>query len=118
MSIPRGVNGTPRLVRGVMLAAAGAVALFNGWERSPIYDSVAYLLYLATRNYPLITAARLAYVTPVAIAIITLLVAGIPAALYERIRGLHTSTPLSVGIWLAGTILLALPAIMILFSRD
>src|SRR5262245_35013137 len=118
MSISSGVGRGPHIARGVMLVVAGAVALFNGWERSPIYDSVAYLLYLATRNYPLVTAARLSHVAPFAIAILTLLIAGVPAAIYERIRGLRTSTPVSVGIWLAGAILLTLPAILVLFGSD
>jgi hypothetical protein len=101
-----------------MLVAAVLVAFFNGHERSPLHDSVAYVLYLATRNYPFATSARIAFVTPVALAILTLLVAGIPAAIYERIRGLQTSTPVSIGIWLAATILLALPAISLLLGSD
>ena len=39
----------------------------------------------------------------------TLLIAGIPAAVYERIRGLKASTPVSLGIWLVATVLLSLP---------
>jgi hypothetical protein len=41
----------------------------------------------------------------------TVIVAGIPAALYERYRGLkEDSDVVSLWIWLAGTALLALPA--------
>jgi hypothetical protein len=40
----------------------------------------------------------------------TLIVAGIPAALYERWIGAKESTELSMWIWLAGTGLLTLPA--------
>lgn len=43
-------------------------------------------------------------------ATVTIIVAGIPAALYERIRGLKDSDDISLLIWLAGTALLALPA--------
>ena len=42
----------------------------------------------------------------------TLLVAGIPAALYERVRRLQQSTPGSLTIWLLATLLLTLPAIL------
>jgi hypothetical protein len=48
----------------------------------------------------------------VVIAVMTLLIAGIPAAIYERIRGLHSSTGVSIGIWLVATLLLSLPTIM------
>ena len=95
----------------VLLLATIAVAVFNGLEWSPFFNSVAYILYLATRGYPLVTPARLAYVTPAAIAILTLLIAGIPAALYERILRLRTSTPVSMGIWLVATVLLSIPTI-------
>jgi hypothetical protein len=37
----------------------------------------------------------------------TFLIGGVPAAIYERIRGLPQSTPVSLGIWLVATALLA-----------
>ena len=41
----------------------------------------------------------------------TIILAGIPAAIYERVRGVRDdSTPASLWIWLAGTGLLTLPA--------
>ena len=42
----------------------------------------------------------------------TIIVGGIPAAIYERFAGAtDDSTPVSLWIWLAGTALLTLPAI-------
>jgi hypothetical protein len=42
----------------------------------------------------------------------TIIIAGIPAAIYERIIGAKDdSTPGSLWVWLAGTALLSLPAI-------
>lgn len=41
----------------------------------------------------------------------TVIVGGIPAALYERLVGAELSTDASLWIWLAGTALLTLPAI-------
>ena len=42
----------------------------------------------------------------------TIIVGGIPAAIYERIRGVkEDSDDISLWIWLAGTALLTLPAI-------
>ena len=42
----------------------------------------------------------------------TIIVAGIPAALYERFTGVtEDSTDVSLWIWLAGTALLTLPAV-------
>jgi hypothetical protein len=109
---------TAQMMQGFLLIAAVAVAGFNGSRWSPFYDSVAYVLYLATRGYPLATAARMTAVTPVAIAIMTLLIAGIPAALYERIVGLRRSTPVSMSIWLATTLLLSVPTIRNVFGGE
>jgi hypothetical protein len=101
-----------RAIRGLILAAACVVALFFGSLWSPVYDSVAYILYLATRGYPMMTAARAANATPFVIGIMTLLIAGIPAAIYERVRGLERSTWGSMLVWLGATVLLSLPTII------
>jgi hypothetical protein len=47
----------------------------------------------------------------VPIAVVTLMLAGIPAALYERVRGLQFSSTASMAIWLIATVLLTMPAI-------
>lgn len=107
-----------RVARAILLVLTGALALFNGTTLSPFFDSVAYILYLASRGYPLVNPARLFYVTPVAIAVMTLLIAGIPAAVYERIRGLQGSSVVSLAIWLIGTVLLTLPTIMRTMSSE
>jgi hypothetical protein len=41
----------------------------------------------------------------------TVILGGIPAALYERITGASESNTVSLWIWLAGTAILALPAV-------
>ena len=107
-----GVNPLTFAVHGLLLTAAAAIALFNGSLWSPFFDSISYILYLTTRGVPLMTAARASQATQVIIAIMTLMIAGIPAAIYERIRGLPTSTTVSLGIWLVATLLLTLPTIM------
>ncbi|HEV7368814.1 hypothetical protein [Arenibaculum sp.] len=42
----------------------------------------------------------------------TMLVSGVPAALYERMTGREDTTPLSLTIWLAGAILLSIPGLL------
>jgi hypothetical protein len=107
------------VTRALLLTATIACATFNGFGRSPVFDSVDYMLGVVLRGYPYMTRAVIyAYVTPVAITLMTLAIAGIPAALYERIRGLKSSTAVSLGIWLAVTVLLALPSITRAFETD
>jgi hypothetical protein len=99
------------LQRDALVAATVGLAVVNGLPVTPFFDSISYILYLFTRSSSFIGADALFYATSAAIAVMTLLIGGIPAAIYERIRGLQESTPVSLGIWMAATALLALPAL-------
>jgi hypothetical protein len=99
------------------LATVG-LSVFNAMPFSPLYDSVAYFLYLFTRSSAYVRPDVLAYLTSLFLGLLTLLLAGIPSALYERIRGLKQSTPVSLAIWLIAAALLTLPAIMRLLGED
>jgi hypothetical protein len=105
------------LRRDVPLAATVALAVVNGMPLTSLYDSVSYVLYLFTRSSAFINQDVLEYLTTPAIAVVTLLLGAIPAALYERVRGLKESTPVSLGIWLVATGLIALPSLASLVDR-
>ena len=98
--------------RDLALFATIAVALINGLDVSPAFDSVSFWLYTFARGSPLFDGEVFYYVTSLAMSAMTLLLAGIPAALYERVRGLTQSTPGSLTIWLLATLLLTLPTIL------
>ena len=109
------LNGASPLtlaMRGLLLIAAAAIALFNGSLWSPFFDSVAYILYLTTRGVPLMTAARASDATPIVDRGDDTDACRHTGGVYERIRGLPTSTTVSIGIWLLATLLLTLPTIM------
>ena len=109
----------PKLLgHGVPLVGVGAIAAFNGTLFSPIFDSVFYYVDTFARGSLFYSPQLYLNVTSVFISLMTLLIAGIPAALYERIRGHKTSTPVSLGIWLATALLLSLPTVMRLFEGD
>ena len=55
--------------------------------------------------------ALLFYFSSLMLSTATVILAGIPAALYERLTGRTDSNVVSLWIWLAGTALLTLPAI-------
>lgn len=97
--------------RDVLLVAAAAASLVNGMHFSPLYDPVFFLLrpFVApVLSSPIV----LLYLTSLFISAMTLLIAGVPAAIYERVRGHAESTPLSIGIWLVGTLVLASPGLL------
>jgi hypothetical protein len=100
------------LGRDLPLVAAVVLATVNGLDFSPVFDSVSFYLYAFARGSPIYDGELFFYLTSVVISLMTLLFAGIPAALYERVRGLQQSTPGSLTIWLLATALLTLPAIL------
>jgi hypothetical protein len=103
----------PRLLgHGVPLVGVAAIAAFNGTLFSPIFDSASYFVDAFARGSLFYTPHVYQYVTSVFLALMTLLIAGIPAAVYERTRGLKASTPASLGIWFATAVLLSMPTIL------
>jgi hypothetical protein len=103
----------PKLLkRDLLLAGTAGLAIFNGLDSSPVFDTISFWLYSFARGSPLYDGDVFFYLTSVAISLATLLLGGVPAALYERIRGLQQSTPGSLTIWLIATALLTLPAIL------
>jgi hypothetical protein len=113
MVLAQNVGTAALLTRALLLIATLAFALLNGFSLSPVFDWADYMLGVVLRGYPYMTRGVInAYVTPLAITLMTLAIAGIPAAVYERIRGLKSSTAVSLAIWLVAAAVLALPAIM------
>jgi hypothetical protein len=103
----------PKVVgHGVPLAGVAAIAAFNGTLFSPAFDSIFYYVDTFARGTMFYSPQLYLNVTSVFMSVMTLLIAGIPAAIYERIRGLQASTPVSLGIWLVAAVLLSLPTIM------
>jgi len=96
----------PRLV---LLAAIVGVAVFNGQGFSPVFDSLLYLLTPFLRGTPLGTHMGFFYTTSALLSLMTFMFAGLPAALYERVLGRHTSTVVSLLIWLAVAALMTYP---------
>lgn len=98
--------------RDVTLTAIAGLSLVNGMHFSPWFDPVAVLLrpFLAGTllGSPLVSL----YITSFFLSVMTLLVAGVPAALYERLRGDGKTSPTSLYIWLVAMILLTMNALL------
>lgn len=92
--------------RDILMVATAGVSLLNGQAFSPVFDPVFFLLkpFLASALYALPMVAF--YLTSIFISLVTLMIAGVPAAIYERVTGLKESSPISLGIWLVATIIL------------
>jgi hypothetical protein len=92
------------------------IAFFGMINGIPFFNPV-YLLALGfsdrLMSAPLFGSERLIYFfASLMLSTATLILAGIPAAIYERIVGAKDdSTEVSLWIWLVGTAILALPAV-------
>lgn len=97
-------------LRIALVAVIVAIAFFNGQRFSPAYDIVFFNLRHFVAGTALSRPPTFFHLITLLIALATLFLAGIPAALYERIRGSQQSTTGSVLLWLAATIALTYPA--------
>jgi ABC-type transport system involved in multi-copper enzyme maturation permease subunit len=95
-----------------MLVATAALSLLNGMHFSPWFDPIALLLKPFVAGTFLASPLVFLYLTSIFISLVTLMLAGIPAAIYERARGLAASSPTSIGIWLVAVIALTLPSLL------
>jgi hypothetical protein len=100
------------LKRDVLLVATAGLSLVNGMHFSPWFDPVAILLKPFVAGTFLASPLVFLYLTSIFISLMTLLLAGVPAALYERFKGERESTPTSLFIWFAGTLLLSIHGLM------
>ena len=98
--------------RTLPLALLVAVAVVHGLILSPLYDFVSYFVSAFSRRTIFYNQTVLELFPSVLIALLTLMLAGVPAAIYERARGLRDSTPTSIAIWLVATLLLSAPVIL------
>ncbi len=109
-------------VRLVLLAGVIFLAIFNGnwlanWQwlsegrwSSPAFDPLLFLLTPFLRGTPLGTQMGFYYTTGVSLSLLTFILSGLPAALYERLFRRNTSTVVSMLVWLATAALLTYPA--------
>lgn len=94
-----------------LVVAAACASAINGAPSSPLFDPVLFLLRPALAPLPL-GGEALFHLSSIFLALATLAVAGIPAAVYERVRRLPGSTATSLGLWLVAALLLAIPGIL------
>jgi hypothetical protein len=104
--------------RDVLLVATAATSLLNGQGFSPVFDPVFFLLRPFIAGTFLSTPLVFFYLTSLFISLMTLLLAGVPAAIYERVRGHATSTPVSIGVWFLATAVLSFPAAHAYFTAN
>lgn len=86
------------------------IAVVNG-VLSPVVVVVAKLLPTLLPGWALSSPEVQFYLASLVLSAITLIVSGLPAALFERATGAQETSGASYAIWIAGASLLSLPAL-------
>lgn len=92
--------------RDVLLVAIAGLSLLNGMSSSPVLFPIYFLLRPFLAGTFLEGDLVMTYIASFMASAITVLIAGVPAAIYERVAGLKDSNTTSLLIWLAATLVL------------
>lgn len=101
---------------GIFIGIAG-LSVLNGMHVSAYFDPAFILVKQFAPGFFITSPLLIFYFTSLFLSAITLAIGGIPAAIYERQRGLTESTPKSLWIWMGGIGLLTLPTLLRIASR-
>lgn len=104
--------------RDVLLMVVAGLSLVSGMHFSPYFDPIFFLIKPFAASFYISSPLLLLYFTSLFISLLTLIIGGVPAALFERARGLDSSTPVSIAIWAVCVALIALPAIVGFFGMS
>lgn len=106
-------NRETLLKRDMLIVGILGMSILNGMHFSPWFD----LAFLITRPFFQITfwissPVLIFYFTSLMLSTLTVILAGVPAAIFERVTGRKETDAVSLGVWLVATILLTLPALL------
>ncbi|MDP3408600.1 hypothetical protein [Bosea sp. (in: a-proteobacteria)] len=101
---------------GIVIGIAG-MSLLNGMHFSAYFDPVFILMKQFAPGFFISSPLLIFYFTSLFISALTLAIGGIPAAIYERGKGLETSNATSMWIWLGGIMLLTIPTLLQMTAR-
>ena len=102
---------------GIYVGIAG-MSLLNGMHFSAYFDPVFILIKQFAPSFFITSPLLMFYFTSLFLSALTLAFGGIPAAIYERGKGLNESTPTSLWIWLGGIFILTIPTLLGMTARS
>lgn len=102
---------------GIFVGIAG-MSLLNGMHFSAYSDPVFILMKPFAAGFFITSPILQFYFTSLFLSALTLAFGGIPAAIYERGKGLKESTPTSLWIWLGGILFLTIPTLLNMTARS
>lgn len=95
---------------GYLLGIA-TLGLVNGMHFSPWFEPAFVLVRPLLASFFLTSPVLQFYFTSLILAVGSVLLAGIPAAIFERTSGRETSDSRSLAVWLLALVVITLPAL-------
>ncbi len=97
---------------GLMIGIAGASVL-AGMANSPYFDAGFILVkFLLAPAFFISSPVLIFYFTSLLVSVSCVILAGVPAALFERMTGRNRSDTASLLVWFAGVVILILPVLL------
>jgi len=106
----------PSALRALLLALIAIAAMPNGLYFSPFFDIVLFLIPRASAPFFIKGQMATFYFTGVMLWLLTMALSGIPAAIWDRIRGLPYGSPASLLIWLVAAMALSIPSLLAFYE--
>jgi hypothetical protein len=94
------------------LIGVGLLGLVNGMEFSPWFEPGFVLLRPLLTSFYLSSPLLTLYFTSLFLAVSSVIVSGVPAAIFERMTGRTQSDGVSMSIWLVAMFLLTVPSLL------
>ncbi len=106
-------DGQPAMIRDALVIGIAGFSLLTGMHFSPYFDGAFILVKaLIAPGFFITSPLLLFYFTSLIVSAVTVMLAGVPAALFEHATGRKESDTVSLGIWLAGVLVLVIPVML------
>jgi hypothetical protein len=96
---------------GYLLGIA-SLSLLNGMHFSPYFSFVAIPFGPILREYGITSPVITFYLASVILSVGSVIISGVPVAIFERLTGRERSDSTSMALWLGVLFLIAIPSIM------
>lgn len=94
------------------LIGIASLSLLNGMHFSPYFSFVAIPFGPILREYGITSPVITFYLASVILSVGSVIIAGVPVAIFERLTGRQTSDSTSMALWMGLLFLIAIPSIV------
>lgn len=98
------------------LIGIASLSLLNGMDFSPYFEQAAILLRPILFSFSITSPVIVFYFTSLILAVGSVLISGVPVAIFERVTGRQTSDSTSMALWLGSIFLISIPSVLSLFG--